>query len=65
MTETYTEKRKMVNITPGVCGNNKHMRLMMGEEDGYFEHNGTEYFWHGGCPACVDERIKSIGSWKV
>ncbi len=60
--ENRTKDFPWINITPGVCGNNKHYNSMGGPKDGMLEYKNKFYYWCGGCSMCVDERIKEIKS---
>ena len=51
---------KLIDITPGVCGNNDHFRVLEGPTEGSIMLGGIRYHWHGGCPRCVDEKVKEL-----
>ena len=54
------KERRFVDITPGVCGDNLHHHILEGPEEGMAVINGVTYSWHGGCPLCVDEKLKEL-----
>lgn len=51
---------KTIDITPGVCGNNKHCDSLTMSTTGAREINGIIYHWGGGCSLCVEEKLKGI-----
>ena len=56
---------KAIDITPGVCGNNKHCDSMTMSTSGAREINGIIYHWSGGCSLCVEEKLKEIENEKT
>ena len=60
--ENRTKDFERIDITPVECGNHTHYKSMGGPEDRMLEYENKIYFWFGGCPMCIDEKIKEIKS---
>ncbi len=61
--ENRTIEFERIDITQdGVCGYDEHMYLLEGESQGMMKYKNTIYFWAGGCPGCLIEKIKEIKS---
>ena len=58
--EELSKMKLMVDITPGVCGDDSHAFILEGPEEGMTVIGETTYHWYGGCPRCVAEKLEEL-----
>lgn len=54
------KNKKSIDITPSICVVSSHQYQLAGPEEGMAKINGQRYHWWGGCPLCVDDKLKEI-----